>query len=302
MSRLLPTTKLLSVELLKIRKRWLFYILFLIMVLGAAVLIWLAGYSSWRGERGSGGDFEFASSALHTFALPWSLAALLDTGQFWGGMLVGILTASIVATEYSWGTVRLALSRGQTRNHYLTTKLIGIGIIASAGMLLALAIGLIFSVIATNVAGLPVTFDTPDGPSFAGAVLMVVRAAYAVLPYGLLAFALTVVGRSTTIGVVGIVLFMFIEAIMIAVLGGLGGVGPDVRAFMIGHNVAALIAANRIGFTDYNSFAPREMLPAFELPDPFVAAFVIAVYCAIFLAIAYYVFQKRDLGVESSGN
>ncbi|MCH8037048.1 MAG: hypothetical protein IIC53_07980, partial [Proteobacteria bacterium] len=97
MSRLLPTTKLLSVELLKIRKRWLFYILFLIMVLGAAVLIWLAGYSSWRGERG-GGDFEFTSSAMHTFALPWSLAALLDTGQFWGGMLVGILTASIVAT------------------------------------------------------------------------------------------------------------------------------------------------------------------------------------------------------------
>ena len=46
----------------------------------------------------------------------------------------------------------------------------------------------------------------------------------------------------------------------------------------------------------------RQTLSNFELPDPPVAAFVIAACCAIFLATSYYVFQKRDLGVESSGN
>ena len=52
----------------------------------------------------------------------------------------------------------------------------------------------------------------------------------------------------------------------------------------------------------YGSMTARQTPSNFELPDPPVAAFVIAACCAIFLATSYYVFQKRDLGVESSGN
>ena len=52
----------------------------------------------------------------------------------------------------------------------------------------------------------------------------------------------------------------------------------------------------------HGSMTARQTLSNFELPDPLVATFVIAVYCVVFLAISYYVFQKRDLGVESSGN
>lgn len=298
MTTLLPTSSVILAELLKMRKRWLIYILFLVLVLGAGVLIWLVGYMSWR----SGDEFSNRPEALRTFTLPWSLVALLDTGQFWGAMLVGILAASTVATEYGWGTVRLAVSRGQTRAQYLTMKLVGIASVASIGMLGALAVGLFFSVLASNLAGERISFDVPNGPSFPDAVFMVIRAAYAVLPYGLLAFGLAVVSRSTTLGVAGIILFMFIESIMIAVLGDLGGIAPDIRAFLIGHNVSALLAANRIGSGEYFGLALRGTPEASQLPDPWIGALVIAVYCAIFLAISYYVFQKRDLGVESGGN
>ena len=106
---------------------------------------------------------------------------------------MGILAASAVGTEHSWGTVRQALIRGQPRSQYLTAKLFGIALIAAVSLLLALGIGVWFSVIATAVADLPITLDVPGGPSAAELGLMVLRAGFGILPYGLLAFSLAVV-------------------------------------------------------------------------------------------------------------
>ena len=283
-------TSMLAAELLKVRKRWMPYVLLLVMAGGTAVQIWLVGYVPWRND-----DAEFQQSALRAFALPWSFPALLDAGQFWGAMLVGILIASTVATEHGWGTVRQALIRGQTRNQYLAIKLLGGALMAAVTLLLAFGIGVCLSVIATAVADRPITLDVPGGPSALDIALMILRAGYGILPYGLLAFCLAVVGRSTTLGVAGILLFMFGEAILMAVLGAIGGVAADARTFLIGHNVSALLAANRIGFGDYSSFAPRPNPLASDLPDPAVAVLVLALYCLAFLAIAFVIFRRRDI-------
>ena len=213
-------------------------------------------------------------------------------------MLVGILAASVVATEHTWGTVRQALIRGQPRSQYLTAKLVGIILIAAVSLLLALGVGVLFSVIATAAGDLSITLDIPggDGPSIPAIALMILRAGYGIVPYGLLAFCLAVVGRSTTLGVAGIMMFMFAESILLAILGGIGGLAADARAFSIGHNVVALLAANRIGgFSDYNAFSPRDRPLASDLPDPGVAALVVALYCLAFLAIAFWMFQRRDV-------
>ena len=284
--------RLLFAELLKIRKRWLPYLLFLVMLAGVNMIIW-GSYGEWASnEPGS------AQAGLHTFALPWSLVALVDSGQFWGSFLIGVLVASGVATEYNWGTVRQALIRGQTRRQYLTVKLLGLATISAVSLLAALAIGVLVSLMATAIAGEP---DVPGGPSFPEAVLIVLRAGYCILPYALLAFCLTVVSRSTAMGTAGILLFLIGEAILSGILGGLGGPAPTIRAFLIGHNVSALLAANTIGAAEYNSLAFRELPVASELPPATTAALVIAAYSAFFLAITYAVFQRRDLGVESGG-
>jgi ABC-type transport system involved in multi-copper enzyme maturation permease subunit len=291
---------MLAAELLKVRKRWLPYVLFVVMLLGAAMQIWLAGYSSWRSASDQFGD-ELAS-ALRSFVLPYSLPALLDSGQYWGSLLIGILTASVVATEYAWGTVRQAVVRGQTRSDYLILKLAAISIVGSTMLLITLGFGLLLSVWATSLAGEPVTFQ-PPGVSLSAldAVLMILRAGYCILPYFLLAFCLTVVGRSTALGVAGILLYMIVESIIVALFSGLGGVWDAINAFTLGHNVSAVLAANNLGAFQFNSMAFREIPFGNELPNAWTGAFVIAVYCAVFLAIAFEVFRRRDLGVESGG-
>ena len=287
------TRSLVAAELLKVRKRWLVYLLLLVLIAGVAIQVWLGGYTAWRTD--SALDAEGKRMALHTFVLPWALVSLLDTGQFWGSFAVGVLIASMVATEYGWGTVRQALVRGQTRSQYLIVKLVGITILSSAILLTALAVGIVFSLIATVVAGEPVTLDVPNGPSVPDLVLMVLRAGYAVLPYGLLAFCVTVVGRSTALGVAGTLLYLIGESILLGILHGLGGPAPTIQAFILGHNASAVLSANVIGSEHFNSLAFRNNpLPA-DVPDPAVGALVLAAYCAFFLVVTFRVFQKRDL-------
>jgi ABC-2 type transport system permease protein len=282
----------LAAELLKVRKRWMPYVLLLVMVAGAAVLIWLIGYVGYHEETDPG----YKSDALRTFAFPWSIATLLDSGQFWGAaVFVTILTSSTVATEYNWGTVRQALTRGLPRWQFLAAKLLGTSIICIVLLLAALAIGILFSMFATSIEGESITLDVPDGPSLPDIVLMVLRAALGIIPYGMLAFALAVIGRSTALGIAGTLGYMLGEGIIVAILDSIGGVAADFREVAVGRHVASLMAANRIGPGDYNSIAARELPVATDLPDVWVATLVILLYCTAFTALAFIIFQRRDL-------
>jgi len=281
----------LAAEILKVRKRWMPYVLLLVMIAGAAVLIW-PGYAEYQADERS----EFAGDAFRTFAFPWSIAALLDSGQFWGAaVFVAILTSSTVANEYNWGTVRQALTRGQPRWQFLAAKLLGTASVCTIFLLSALAVGILFSILATSIEGESITLDVPGGPSLPEILLMVLRSAVGIIPYGLLAFALAVVGRSTALGIAGTIGYMLGEGIIVAILESIGGVAADFREVAIGHHVASLIAANRIGSGDYNSIAARELPISGDLPDVWAATLMIFVYCAIFVAVAFFVFNRRDL-------
>ena len=282
----------LAAEILKVRKRWMPYVLLLVMLAGAAVLIWLIGYVGYQEDpRG-----EFAGDAFRTFAFPWSIAALLDSGQFWGAAIfVAILTSSTVSTEYNWGTVRQALIRGQPRWQFLAAKLLGTAIVCIVFLLIAFGVGILFSIIATSAEGKPITLDVPGGPSLSVVVLMVLRSAAGIIPYGLLAFALAVIGRSTALGIAGTLGYMLGEGIVVAILDSIGGIAADFREIAIGHHVASLAAANRIGSGDYNSIAARELPVSADLPDVWIASLVVCLYSVAFAAVAFFVFQRCDL-------
>lgn len=290
---------MLAAELMKVRTRWMPYAIFLFLVLGAAMQIWLFGSVAYLDERGNpefGGEMP---PSFFTFRLPWALNALLDSGQFWGGVFVAFLASSIVATEHNWGTVRQAIVRGQTRTQYFMTKLLSVSLVASVMMLAAFVIGVVFSIAATALQGEPVTLAVPGGPSAGEVPVMVLRAGLGVLPYGMLAFGLTVVGRSTALGATGTLIYKLAETIVLPIFTELGGVWADLRVLFIGHFADALIAANRIDSNEYNSIAFRNLPVASELPDPWVAAIMLLAYSALFGALALFVFQRRDLNTRA---
>ena len=126
-------------------------------------------------------------------------------------------------------------------------------------------------------------------------IIIIVRAAFCVLPYALLAFTLTVIGRSMALGATGIILFLIIESVIIPLLGALGSPWQDIRNVTIGHNAASLLAANKIDDGDYLSLALRDSPNAAELLDPWVAWGALCAWCVGLLGLTYWVFTKRDL-------
>ncbi|MBI5289190.1 MAG: ABC transporter permease subunit [Chloroflexi bacterium] len=286
-------------ELMKSRTRWLPYVLLAVLLLGAGVQVWLFGYTMWWSLRNEA-DPQLRSDLpelIRGFALPWALPALLDAGQFWGSMIVGVFIASGIATEYNWGTARQAISRGQSRNQWLTMKLLGLALFCAILLLAALAFGVVSMLWTSSLAGYAITLDPPGAAHMTvfDVAIVILRAGFGVLPYALLAFAITVIGRSTALGSTGIILFVIIEGTLNSIFGALGGTWADIRTFSIEHNVSSLLAANRVDDGQYLSIAFRESPRASELPDPWVAFFVLCAWCVALLVVTYYVFNRRDL-------
>lgn len=290
---------LIAAEFMKTRTRWLPWVLFVVLILGAGVQVWLFGYTAWWDLRDEL-DPELRDDlapAIRAFTFPYVLPTLLDAGQFWGSVIIGILIASVVATEYNWGTVRHAIARGQSRDDWLVVKLVGLALFCSAMLLLTLAWGLVSAVITSNMAGFDITLN-PPGPvemSVAEIPIMILRAGMGILPYALLAFALAAIGRSTALGAAGIILFVIIEATIIGIFAALGGIWEDVLIFTFGRNAASLLAANRLDDEGYASLAFRETPNAAELPDPWAAFVMLCAWSVVLLAVTFYVFRRRDL-------
>jgi ABC-type transport system involved in multi-copper enzyme maturation permease subunit len=290
---------LLAAELMKTRTRWLPYALLLVMLLGVGVQVWLFGYTQWWDVHDDPNPDirDSTDDAIRTFTLPWALPALLDAGQFWGALIVGILVASAVATEYNWGTVRQAIARGQSRAQWLTVKLGGLALFAAILLIVALAWGVVSMLITSSMADFPITLN-PRGPAELSAAeipIMILRAGFGILPYALLAFAITIIGRSTALGATGIILYLIIESTLIGVFDALGGTWQAISELSIGRNAAALLAANRIDDGVYISLAFRENPDPSELADPWAAFVMLSVWCVALLGVTYYVFEKRDL-------
>lgn len=287
-------TGLLRAELLKLLKRWMPYVLFVLMLVGAATIIWLFGYVSYRDE----GEADFKATAFRTFIYPYSVPALLDSGQFWGtAFFVAILTTSTVATEHNWGTIRPALVGGVSRARYLLSKLITLSLVSIVALLLALAFGLLMSLWASNAEGVDIPARHPESFTLADMVIMVSRTAFCMIPYGLLAFALTVITRSTAVGIAGILGYMVLEGILVAVLTTGGDILQDSRYLFIGHSVTPLMNENRFADLDFNTLAFRD-IESQNQPGLWTGTAIIFAQSALFLAASFFVFLRRDITVS----
>jgi hypothetical protein len=155
------------------------------------------------------------------------------------------------------------------------------------------------SLFLTAVRDEPITLDVRGGPSAVEVPVMILRAGLGILPYAMLAFCLGVISRSTALAATGTLIYKLIESIVLPIFESLGGVWADLRVFFIGYYADALIAANRFDSLDYNSLAFRALPEASELPDPLVATLMLLAFSGVFALVAFYVFLRRDLTINS---
>jgi ABC-type transport system involved in multi-copper enzyme maturation permease subunit len=280
---------------MKTRTRWLPYMLLAFLFIGAAIQIWLFGGVAYLDERNNIEEYGTPAGAF-TFRWPYAILPLLDSGQYWGPVFIAFFAASAVATDFGWGSVRLSIARGVTRTQFLAAKLLTTALICTAGMLLALAVGVVFSLGATQLFEDPTKYVgiNPE-PSLSGMPLMIARTALTIVPYGMLAFMLAVLSRSTALGATGVLVYKLVESASVSLLGELGGSWAWGQNLFLEHHASGLLAVNRSGYPDYNTIAFRAIPDPADAPDPWFATSMLVAFCIVFGAVSFASFARRDL-------
>lgn len=261
---------LLSSELFRMRKRAQSWILFLISILLTGLIY---GGFVIAARINTGPDAADMRETA-TFAEYSGFGISMSVGFFASIMLI-IIAAGIMGSEYGWNTLRPLVARSRSRVSLISAKLIAVAIyslIFVVGLALVVA-GMFF--VGSWIVGEPSGFSM----SILGDGLVTsLKMLFSSLPYITLAFMLATVFRSNTAGIAGALGLTFIEQPVFALLGLASDVFNDVAEWGIAHNV------NRIaGFDPGNDG---------DITQSVVLVFV---YSVIFLAVSYVVFTRRDV-------
>jgi ABC-type transport system involved in multi-copper enzyme maturation permease subunit len=287
--------RLIGAELLKMRRRMMTYVLLitLISVMSLVFLVvgGLAGAFFQQVGNGIGGELP---------AIPFNSVYAI-TGELvfgLGSLLVIIYVGGLVGGDYSWGVLRNAFSRGESRIAYALAKAAALAIVVSIGVTIAFGIGALMVLgVATTARidlGSPFTADAlTDLVKSLGLGLLVL------FERGAIGFAVSVLLRSQVAGiVVGVVLYIaepFISNILtlISLIGRAGITGEPATTpnwsqflpFSIGSSVLA------DGHASMGSFSVG-LTPIVQLAQ---ALPVLLLYGVIALALACFVMRRQEI-------
>ena len=309
--------KLIGVEFFKLRKRWMPYILLLVL-LATILLPIVVNYINYNsavtkypdlkdiaaqqdGYPGSsiitiapGSDNLYTEPSdedrekqqlayqidgwKQTLVLPDAMNNIFSSVPGLGMFLVAFLAASVVGTEYGWGTLRQTLAKGTSRNNYLTSKLLATAIAVLAGVLIVVVIGFVATIITSMLVEGGIVWGSFASNFFASlgrtllmlAVYMSIAAFFAVLL------------RSSAAGMAVAVAWFVGETIIMALLGGSTGWLAEIPNYLISYNASELLAMNALNL-------PDDINPWWQ------SCGILLAYTTVFITAAYYFFRRQDL-------
>ncbi len=282
-------TRLINTELFKLRKRSMTWILLYVLI-GLTIVLYLLLFAVSRitlptpGPPGIGSIENLLGLPL---AVPFALSILSSLGA----VLAVILTASSIGNEYNWNTIRIALISSESRFKFLTAKLASALIVIIIGMLIGLATGFAMSLITTAIGGYSFSFAFATGGYLWDQFLQFWRTLFILLPYVMLGFLFSVVGRSAMPGIAVGIGVLFLEPIITTLMRLAGDWVARIPDYLIEANVNAINSLNQLPGGFGGGFGDGFI----RLPPVYHAFAVLAVYILVFTFLAYYVFHKRDV-------
>ena len=158
-----------------------------------------------RGQVEGGPDRAGNVLALITF--PGAYDQILSFLLGLGGLFAVIYGAAIAGSEWTWGTLKTAVARGESRSRYLLATFAAIAAVLAIGFLLAAVVGVIAAAIGATVAGIGLS-GIGDRAALAALPEHFVRGWVAITETAALGFAVATLARSQLAGIgVGIAVY-----------------------------------------------------------------------------------------------
>ncbi|MBI4200212.1 MAG: ABC transporter permease subunit [Chloroflexi bacterium] len=248
-------------------------------------------------------DLARVAQTMGFFTLPYSLTFSFSIGQVLGMLLLAVLTASMLGTEYSWGTLRTILARGTGRWQYLTAKLALIVLFAASVWVIIGAATVLNSLLATSLAP-KVPPEVADllavrGAGWSSTLIVTGRAFVSIVPYLAMAAFVTVLTTSLAAGIAVSLGYYFAEAIGAALLINVVKVLSGVTDYLLVRNIGGWMLGSKEQVLE-----SQILLGPFgfgQYPSEVHAIFVMLAYTLFFGALSFWLFRRRDVSGASGG-
>jgi hypothetical protein len=180
----------------------------LLLLVGLVGLVYLAIILA--GQQATDPQATLASRLFVTFPGAYTTTMSLILGV--GGLLAVAFGGAIAGSEWSWGTLKAAVARGESRAWYTIAGYLGTAIAVIVGLLLAYLIGILLSILGASVQKVAL-----DGLAYDGVVgdlgNLFGRASLSLAMNAALGFAIATIARSQLAGIaVGIGVY-FLESV-----------------------------------------------------------------------------------------
>ncbi len=184
---------------------------------------------------GRGGDDGGNPLALVTFPGAYDLILSFLFGL--GGLFAVIYGAAIAGSEWTWGTLKTAVVRGESRSRYMLATFAAIALVLAVGLFIAFLIGVGAAVLGSRIAGIPL--DGMGDTAVLGRLPeLFARGWVAITATAALGFAVATLARSQLAGIGVGIAFYFGEQFAGIFL-------PDVVRYMPFHLSSAAVGGGR---------------------------------------------------------
>jgi ABC-2 type transport system permease protein len=140
------------------------------------------------------------AAALLLITFPGAYGLILGFVLGLGGLFVLAYAAAVAGSEWTWGTLKTAVARGESRSRYMLTTYAGIAILAGLGMLVAFAAGVVVTFLAAKIAGVS-TDGISDTSIFGNLPEQFLRGWFGLVELGAVGFTIATLARSQLAGV-----------------------------------------------------------------------------------------------------
>jgi len=175
----------------------------ILLLIGLLVLVFVAVGATYRQTIDQPG----ARNSLLLLTFPGAYLLVLSFILGLGGLLAVIYGAAIAGSEWSWGTLKAAVARGEGRTRYMLFSFAAIALMVGVGLLIAFAIGVLAALLGAGLAGVS-TSGLGDSQTLGALPEQLGRGWIAIVEEAALGFAVATIARSQLAGVgVGIALY-----------------------------------------------------------------------------------------------
>jgi ABC-2 type transport system permease protein len=283
--------RLLRSEIYRLRRRWMPWVLLLLIVLvgvGFYVLVYASVQAQVQAVRSGAiptqpGSEEAMNEVLRELRPDRVQTFGVSLVSGLGSVMLIVFAASHVGSEFGWGTLRTLLAHGAGRATFLGAKLLSIALFGVLFMFL----GAIAAVVGSYVASAIAATDT-SGLDLGAVSNAALRGYYTFLPYLALAALIALWARSAGAGIAAGLVVYFAEGLVAQLLVSLNRDFATIVNYGLSRNASAL---TRLAVT--TSASPD---PSFAtLPDQGQAAVVLGIYTVLFVGLAYWRLRTRDV-------